>query len=112
MTVVRHDIEAFILAGGKSSRMGMDKGTMDFNGIAMVDRVIRVCKSVFSCATVVANSAQYFQYGLPVIKDVIPNLGPVGGIYTSLLHSTSEWIFVVSCDMPFVWKGPPMLHLN
>lgn len=95
-------IRGYILAGGKSSRMGEDKGLKQFNGKALVQTVIDQMQLALDEVVIVSNNLDYKQFGLVVIEDVIKNIGPAGGIYTALQHSISEKIFVVSCDMPFI----------
>jgi len=95
-------ITAIILAGGHSSRMGEDKGLLDLNGTPMIGHVINTLKEITSDIIIVSNNENYDQFDLPVFKDIIPNKGPIGGIYTGLLKSNSEINIVVSCDSPFV----------
>lgn len=91
---------AYILAGGKSSRMGEDKGLKLFNGKALVQIVIDQLQQVVKKVVIVSNNIAYKQFGLEVIEDVVKDIGPAGGIYSALKHSTSDKNFIVSCDMP------------
>jgi len=92
----------YILAGGKSSRMGADKGLLLFEGKAMIEYVINQMLPVFDNLVIVSNNPEYEKFGLEVIPDLIKNIGPAGGIYTALHHSNAKLNFIVSCDMPFV----------
>jgi molybdopterin-guanine dinucleotide biosynthesis protein A len=94
----------YILAGGKSSRMGTDKGLLLIEGKAMIEYVIEQMQSVFDNLVIVSNNPEYEKFGLKVIPDLIKDIGPAGGIYTALKHSDSQLNFIVSCDMPFVTK--------
>ena len=91
-----------ILSGGKSSRMGSDKGLMILHGKPLIQYSIEVLKELCDEIIICANNPGYDMFGFPVIKDVYPDLGPIGGIYTGLLNSNSESNFVLSCDMPFI----------
>ncbi len=91
-----------ILSGGKSSRMGSDKGLLILNGKPLIQYSIDVLKELCSEIIICSNNPAYDTFGFPVIKDVYPDLGPIGGIYTGLLNSGSESNFVLSCDMPFI----------
>ncbi len=91
-----------ILAGGKSSRMGKDKGVLTVNGTMMVEHVIHSLNKNVSSIIIVANNDNYNQFGFPVVKDVIHECGPMGGIYSGLLHSQTDLNIIVSCDIPFV----------
>lgn len=94
---------AIILAGGKSTRMGTDKGLVLMNDIPMVERVISAVKKAgLSEIIIVSNNTEYKQFGLPVFPDVIPGKGPLGGIYTGLLKSSTVKNLILSCDVPFI----------
>lgn len=97
-----NDFNAFILAGGKSSRMGTDKGLLTFRGQPMVQHVIDKLKQVFESITIISNSPDYTKFGLPVLEDEIKSVGPIGGIYSGLKQSATSWNFFVACDMPFL----------
>lgn len=97
-------INAYILAGGKSSRMGTDKGLLLFEGKAMIQYVIEQLQPFFDKLVIVSNNPEYEKFGLEVIPDLIKDIGPAGGIYTALKHSDSPLNFMVSCDMPFITK--------
>lgn len=95
---------AYILAGGKSSRMGTDKGLLLFEGKPMIQNVIEQMQPIFDKLVIVSNNPEYEKFGLEVIPDLIKDLGPAGGIYTALHHSEAKMNFMVSCDMPFVTR--------
>ncbi len=96
------DISAIILAGGKSSRMGTDKGLMDFNGKLMISYIIETLNSLQLPIHIISNNANYASLGFPTHTDLIEDAGPVGGIYTGLKKVNSETSIVLSCDVPFV----------
>ena len=91
-----------ILAGGKSSRMGEDKGLVLLNGKPMIQYVIEALKEVVSEISIISNNESYHKFGTPVYSDIIKEKGPVGGIYTGLYHSTTELNFCISCDVPMI----------
>ena len=91
-----------ILAGGKSSRMGEDKGLVLLNGKPMIQYVIEALKEVVSEISIISNNQSYNQFGMPVYSDIIKDKGPVGGIYTGLYHSKTELNFCISCDVPMI----------
>lgn len=93
---------AYILAGGKSSRMGTDKGLLIFNGKPLIQRVIEQLSPVVNEIIIVSNNKDYEQFGLQVIADLIKEIGPAGGIHAALSNAQSEKLFIVSCDMPFI----------
>ena len=92
----------YLLAGGKSSRMGEDKGLMLFKGKPVVQYVIDALVPVVNEVVIVSNNPAYEIFGLKVIADDIKEVGPAGGIAAALQHSIAENNFVIGCDMPFV----------
>lgn len=95
-------VTGYILAGGKSSRMGRDKGLLEFNGKAIIQHIIEQLQPAVSQIVIIANNAEYEKFGLTVIPDKIKDIGPAGGIYTALTHSNTQRNFILSCDLPFV----------
>ncbi len=96
------NIEAFVLAGGKSSRMEQDKGMMLLNGKPMISYVLDMMSSLQLSIKIIAGSDQYLQLGYEVIKDIVPGKGPMGGLYTAFNYSSKPYIFLISCDTPFI----------
>ncbi len=95
-------ITAIILAGGKSSRMKTDKGLLLFNGKMLVEHVIGSLKKITDQIIIITQNEAYKQFGYPCFGDVIKDKGALGGIYTGLVHSTTQKNLVVGCDMPFL----------
>ncbi|HMT28108.1 MAG TPA: molybdenum cofactor guanylyltransferase [Bacteroidia bacterium] len=93
---------AFILAGGKSSRMGEDKGMVLFKGKEMVVWMIELLKPHFKEVCIISNNPAYAKFNLPVHSDLIKNQGPLGGLYTGLTYSSTPWNLFLACDMPFM----------
>jgi molybdopterin-guanine dinucleotide biosynthesis protein A len=105
-------INGYILAGGKSSRMGTDKGLLFIAGKPMIQYVIDQMQGVFEHVVIVSNNLAYEKFGLEVIPDLIKDIGPAGAIYTALQHSDAELNFIVSCDTPFVTQEAIQFILN
>ena len=96
------NITGIILAGGKSSRMGTDKGLLTLRGDAFIALIIDAVKPLVKDIIIVSNNTDYDQFGYKRVDDIIENAGPVAGIYTGLYHSTTENNLVISCDVPLV----------
>ncbi|MEO9004237.1 MAG: molybdenum cofactor guanylyltransferase [Ginsengibacter sp.] len=94
------NINGYILAGGKSSRMGTDKGLLILNGKSIVQTIIEQLQPAVDKITIVSNNIDYEKFGLEVIPDLIKDKGPAGGIHGALSHTDTEQTFIVSCDMP------------
>ncbi len=95
-------INGYVLAGGKSSRMGQDKGLMLLNNQPLVSQIASQLKPLVSQVIVVANNPDYKKIGYNCIADKVKEIGPLGGIYTALKHSEATHNVIVSCDTPFV----------
>ncbi len=102
---MRHSFTGAILAGGQSRRMGFNKAFIELDGSTVIARAASVMSSVFDSPIIIANdTALYGRLGLPAYPDVIRDAGSIGGIYTALHHS-SDYAFVVACDMPWLDAG-------
>jgi molybdenum cofactor guanylyltransferase len=93
-------ITGIILAGGKSSRMGTDKGLLDLNGKKIVEHIIEQLKPNVGELIIIANNKNYDGFSFQVYQDLVEPCGPMGGIYTALEKSLTENNIVVSCDIP------------
>ncbi|MDT0646024.1 molybdenum cofactor guanylyltransferase [Zunongwangia sp. F260] len=95
-------IEAFVLAGGKSSRMGCDKGLMLMEGKPMISYVLKTLKKAGLPVKIIANNPEYNQFGVSVFPDVVKEKGPMGGLLSAFQNTSADVVFLVSCDMPFL----------
>lgn len=104
MTINREEITGIILAGGRSSRLGKDKGLCAFKGKSLVSYAIEILKPLCGNMIISANyfPEKYAALGLPVVPDKIQGIGPMGGILTCLKQSKTQHNLVLSCDTPFV----------
>ena len=100
-------VAGIVLAGGKSTRMGRDKSLLPVGGTTLLGRTIRVLAGVFEEVLVVADRADRFGAlgNVGVVEDLVPDIGPLGGIYTGLKESAKPACFVVACDMPLLDPG-------
>lgn len=95
---------AIILAGGKASRMrGRDKAFLKIGNEPIIKRQLKVLKGIFKKIIIVTNTPHKYRLRTAkIIKDLIPNLGPLGGIYSGLSASHSFYNLVIACDTPFI----------
>ncbi len=92
-----------IMAGGKSSRMGQDKAFVPFQGQPMIELVLGRVAGLGRETILITNKPEPFRYlGLPMFADVMPDCGPLGGIYTAVHHAAHPHTLVVACDMPWL----------
>src|SRR5215207_5776636 len=96
-------ISAAILAGGQSRRMGADKSFMLLDGRPIFEHVLTCVRELELPILLVTNSRKkYTAYHLPMTPDVLPGQGSLGGLYTAIWSSTTEFTLCVACDMPFL----------
>lgn len=80
--------------------MGQDKALLPHKGTTLLDFVARtVCDAVGSAA-IIGDPDRYGSFGYPVYPDKVNGYGPLGGIWTALGISKTEWNLIVACDMP------------
>jgi molybdopterin-guanine dinucleotide biosynthesis protein A len=102
MTLVDKSISVFILAGGKSSRMGEDKGLVHLAGKPMIEYLLQRLSKLGLSISIITSNVDYQKFGYPIYPDLIPDKGPMGGLYTALSISESSKILLVSCDSPLI----------
>ena len=97
----------FVLAGGKSSRMGAgsdqdkDKAFLEFRGQTLLNRALAVMGTVCDRVAIVGDPAKFAKYE-SVVADIFPGCGPLAGIHAALLHSPAKLNLMLAVDMPFV----------
>lgn len=92
-----------ILAGGKSQRMGTDKGLLPLDGKPFITHIYEAMKPIFrDNIVVVSSNSAYDAFGYNRIEDLISDKGPVGGLYTALKQSKTKFNLVLSVDVPLV----------
>jgi len=94
-------ITAFVLAGGKSSRMGSDKAFVQLGGETLLAKALKLARSVTDEVRIVGDTEKFSAFGR-VVEDVYRDQGPMGGIHAALSGSSTELNLVVAVDLPFV----------
>jgi molybdopterin-guanine dinucleotide biosynthesis protein A len=95
------DVAAFVLAGGKSTRMGRDKAFVDYDGRTLLARMLDLARSVTADVRIVGSREKFRSYAA-VVEDAFRDCGPLGGIEAALRASSSELNLILASDMPFV----------
>ncbi|HTT25064.1 MAG TPA: molybdenum cofactor guanylyltransferase [Candidatus Sulfotelmatobacter sp.] len=95
------DVSTFILAGGKSTRMGSDKAFLQLNGRTLLARMLEAARSLTSNVRIVGDQSKYEAFA-SVVEDVFPGCGPLGGIHAALRSSTTDLNVILAVDTPFV----------
>jgi len=99
------DAAGFVLAGGRSSRMGKDKSTVRFQGRPLIVHALRILKEAGLTASI-AGARSQLEGIAPVLQDREPDRGPLGGITAALASSSLRYAVFISVDMPLL---PPSL---
>jgi molybdopterin-guanine dinucleotide biosynthesis protein A len=101
------EISCIVLVGGKSTRLGRNKITENIGGKILLERVLDTL-SLFKGEIILVTSAnsslpelgKYPQ--VKIVKDIYPNRGSLGGIYSGMFFSKAFYNLVLACDMPFL----------
>lgn len=99
----QNNLSLAILAGGQSRRMGQDKAWMPLADKPLIQHVTDNLAPLHAAETLVVTHQPAHYRRLPVraINDIIPNCGPLSGLYTTLTLAQHEQVALVACDMPF-----------
>ena len=97
------EVTGILLAGGKSRRMGEDKRHLVVGEQTLLERSLAVLRSIFhEVLVVIAQDSPSLGVDVRVVRDLVPDCGSLGGLYSGLMQATTPWVFVVACDMPFL----------
>lgn len=105
-------LDALVLAGGQSSRMGRTKAVLPWQDTILIEAVVQVLRPLFRRVLVISRAdvalppvagAVVLQDGASLPEGIALDLrGPLVGIATGLAASDAPWCFVAACDMPFL----------
>jgi molybdopterin-guanine dinucleotide biosynthesis protein A len=96
------DATGFITAGGKSSRMGVDKAWLEIEGQPLIERTLSSVRAVTSNVAIIANAECYGRLGVPVFGDVHPGIGPLEAVRVALSNTQTNRVLLAACDLPFL----------
>jgi molybdopterin-guanine dinucleotide biosynthesis protein A len=100
---VLKDVTGAILVGGRSSRFGGDKVLVSIESRPLIVHLYDLFSPLVPEVLLVGHKRREFEaLGLRVVEDVLPDAGPLGGIYTALLSAATPYVFAVAADMPFL----------
>lgn len=95
---------------------GVDKSALDVDGLPILERQLAVLRQLTDDLLIVVRGddddrARYAGSGARVVTDLVPDIGPLAGLYTALVHAAAPVTIVVACDMPFLTL-PFLRHLT
>jgi molybdopterin-guanine dinucleotide biosynthesis protein A len=95
------EVGGYVLAGGKSSRMGTEKALIEMGGKPLVAHAVAKLRSICREVSILGSNPELARYA-PLVPDLHPGCGPIGGIEAALEHSGFDWNLVVPVDVPFL----------
>ena len=95
------DLTAFVLAGGRSSRMGQDKALLPFDNGNLLLHALAITSELAGKTYIVGPKERYAQFG-DVVEDIYPGCGPLGGIHAALSATGTDLNLILSVDMPWM----------
>jgi len=100
---LQENATAIIMAGGKSSRIGVDKSMLRIKDRPIIKYIYDQLRGTFNQILISTNEAEkYALLGCDCVVDKIPNQGPLMGIASALEASANKLNFVVACDIPHI----------
>jgi molybdenum cofactor guanylyltransferase len=108
----RHpDVTLAILAGGQGRRLGgVPKGLLEYDGRTLVARLLDLADRFAGALLVADDPTPWAPLGVRVVADVVKGRGAPGGLHAALVHSSTPWVVLVACDMPFI-RAEVLEHL-
>ena len=97
------DMDGAILVGGRSSRFGQDKVLLSIAGKPLIANLYELIQPLVREVLVVGHHRPEFDdLGFRVVMDLVPDSGPMGGLYTALMSTDARYVFVAAADMPYL----------
>ena len=94
-------VGGYILAGGRSSRMGSDKALLQLAGKPLIQHAVAKLRKTCANVHILSSNSALSPYA-PLVADIHPNCGPIGGMESALTHSAFDWNLFLAVDMPFL----------
>jgi len=99
---IQEDTTLVILAGGKSSRMGLPKHLLPTSGGTVIEHLIGKLSSLFVETLVVGRKLNLEGEECCIVEDIRPEQCPLVGVYSGLCAADTDLAFVLACDLPFI----------
>ncbi|OGC91664.1 MAG: hypothetical protein A2W25_13275 [candidate division Zixibacteria bacterium RBG_16_53_22] len=95
------DVTGFIIAGGKSRRMGFDKRQIRVNGVPLLERMRNLLRDVLGREPVFVGD-NLSSTDISILHDAKVDCGPVGGLVAALENCRTEWALILAVDLPYL----------
>jgi len=99
--MVNPQLSGFVLAGGKSTRMGQDKAAVTLNGLTLLQHALTALREVCGDVSILGRHDLYGSLA-PVYEDIFPGCGPLSGIHAALSISKTQFNLIIAVDTPFL----------
>lgn len=101
--MIFRNITGIILAGGKSTRIGVNKSLLNFGDKTFIEIISDTLTEIFSRVIIISDERNTYEFlSLEIYPDIFKNKGPLSGIHSGLVNSDTERNFIISCDMPLI----------
>ena len=97
-----HDVTAFVLAGGRSTRMGADKALLQWGNETLLHRALNLAGAVAEEVRIVGDATKFGGFTSAVVEDVYRDRGPLGGIHAALSSTASDLNLMLGVDLPLM----------
>ena len=99
--MIEPEAAGFVLAGGRSSRMGREKALVLLTGEPLVGHALHVLREAGLTAAIAGGTVSLRAFA-PVVEDSEPGLGPLGGICAALASTSMRWAGFLPLDLPLL----------
>jgi len=100
---MKSSLTGIVLTGGKSRRMGTDKALLMYKNRPLISHVIQALEGVTKEIYLIGGHGEKYEFlGKKQLTDLLPNSGPLGGLYTGLYYSEALYNIVLACDTPLI----------
>ncbi len=104
-------MKALILTGGKSSRMGQDKASLQIGGVTQLERIHALVQPLTDQIFLSVAHGDTAERSLPTLPDLEPSPGPLGGLQAAFdADAGTSWL-VIACDLPMI-EAPDLRALS
>lgn len=104
-------VRAYILAGGASSRMGVNKAFISIGGRTFLERIADSLETSFgNRASIVVSPRNHEEFReweiyFPILQDSVEGLGPISGVQSALSVNDLSYTAITAIDMPLIKPG-------
>lgn len=96
-------VEAVVLCGGQSRRMGTDKALLGLGASTLLERAVATLSALTPRVSLACGASErYARFGLPLVVDRYSGAGPLAGLEAALASAREEWLLALACDLPRV----------